>query len=186
MATTKKPAGAADNKTKSGSSHHQRYEQTLQEFGAAVESLQKGEYDDALKAFRRIEATELDEPALLERARSYARICETRLSPPGEDPQGGDDKYHQGVISMNKGNFDRALSLFESALNDMPESPKVLYARASAWSLKGNAEAAVADLRRAIDADPHVRFHAANDPDFEPIREEPAFIDIIEPTPTGS
>ena len=47
-------------------------------------------------------------------------------------------------------------------------------------------EAAVADLRRAISAEPQVRFQASNDPDFEPIREEPAFIDIIEPTPSGS
>jgi len=30
-----------------------------------------------------------------------------------------------------------------------------------------------------------VRYQAANDPDFEPIREEPSFIDIIEPTPAG-
>ncbi len=186
MATTKKPAGAADSKLKAGATHNQRYEQALQDFGAAVEALHKGEYDNALEAFRRIEVAELDEPSLLERARSYVRICEKRLSPPGTDPQDGDGRYHHGVILMNKGDLDRALSLFESALSEMPESPKVLYARASAWSLKGNAEAAVADLRRAIDADPQVRFHAANDPDFEPIREEPAFIDIIEPTPTGS
>ena len=46
-------------------------------------------------------------------------------------------------------------------------------------------EQAVSDLRQAIAADPQIRFQAINDPDFEQIREEPAFIDIIEPTPTG-
>ena len=51
---------------------------------------------------------------------------------------------------------------------------------------KGATEKAVADLRQAISVDPTVRFQAVNDPDFERIREEPAFIDIIEPTPTGA
>jgi hypothetical protein len=67
-----------------------------------------------------------------------------------------------------------------------PESPRFLYARASAAAIQGDAESAVKDLRRAIAADPQVRFQAGNDPDFESIREEPAFIDIIEPTPTGA
>jgi tetratricopeptide (TPR) repeat protein len=89
-------------------------------------------------------------------------------------------------MSSNNGQYDEALDLLERALQQMPDSPKVLYARASTWSLKGNAEAAVAELRRAISVDPRVRFQATNDPDFEPIREEPAFIDIIEPTPSGS
>jgi len=47
-------------------------------------------------------------------------------------------------------------------------------------------DAAVRDLRQAITVDPQVRFQAGNDPDFEAIREEPAFIDIIEPTPSGA
>jgi tetratricopeptide (TPR) repeat protein len=96
-----------------------------------------------------------------------------------------DELYFQAVLSSNEGKYDEALSLFERALREHPDSPKVLYARASTWALKGNSEAAVGDLRRAIAADPKVRFQAANDPDFEPIREEPAFIDIIEPTPAG-
>ena len=52
--------------------------------------------------------------------------------------------------------------------------------------MKGSTGKAVTDLRQAIASDPTVRFQAVNDPDFEKIREEPAFIDIIEPTPTGT
>ncbi len=50
----------------------------------------------------------------------------------------------------------------------------------------GNAEAAIGDLRQAIALEPQTRFQAVNDSDFERIREEPAFIDIIEPTPSGA
>jgi hypothetical protein len=47
-------------------------------------------------------------------------------------------------------------------LADQPNSVRCLYARACTWALKGQTDRAVADLRQ----------------------EEPAFIDIIEPTPT--
>lgn len=166
-------------------SHERKYKETLKAFGAAVELLQRGSFDQARESFSAIERDNADEPALADRARSYAKICEQKLTPAPEPPQDGEGLYYLGVLSSNNGNYDDALDLLERALQQMPDSPKVLYARASAWSLKGNAEAAVAELRRAIAVDPRVRFQATNDPDFEPIREEPAFIDIIEPTPSG-
>ena len=53
-------------------------------------------------------------------------------------------------------------------------------------ALQKNAERAVSDLRSAIAVDPTVRFQATNDTDFKLIREEPAFIDVVEPTPAGA
>ncbi len=55
-----------------------------------------------------------------------------------------------------------------------------------AWALAANADNAVGDLRQAISLDPTLRFQAVNDSDFERIREEPGFIDIIEPTSAGA
>ena len=77
------------------------------------------------------------------------------------------------------------MRLLDQAIAEDPTSVRCLYARACTWALKGSAGKAVADLRQAIAGDPTVRFQAVNDPDFEKIREEPTFIDIIEPTPTG-
>ena len=81
---------------------------------------------------------------------------------------------------------DTAIKLLDQALGEDPSSARYLYARASAYALKGHADAAIGDLRQAIIIEPTVRFQAANDTDFEQIREEPSFIDIIEPTPTGA
>ena len=167
-------------------SHDEMYHKALQDFSTAIELLHKQEYEQAREQFRVLEASNSDEPTLVDRARTYALICDQRLAPPADSPKTADDFYYRAVLLANDGDYDDALPLFERALVDLPDSPKVLYARASTWALKGNAEAAVADLRRAISAEPQVRFQASNDPDFEPIREEPAFIDIIEPTPSGS
>jgi len=185
MATNKNDTNASSTQD-SKSSHQATYEKALQDFSTAIELLNKQEYEQAREQFRVVETSNSDEPTLRDRARTYAGICDQRLAPPEDSPETADDFYYRGVVLANDGDYDDALPLFERALVDLPESPKVLYARASTWALKGNAEAAVADLRRAISADPQVRFQAANDSDFEPIREEPAFIDIIEPTPSGS
>ena len=168
------------------STHHVRYEKAVQDFSSAVQLLHSQEYARARDQFREIAEANSDEPTLVDRARTYAHICDLQLAPPADSPATTDDFYYRAVLLANDGDYDDALPMFERALVDRPDSPKVLFARASTWALKGNADAAVADLRRAISSDPHVRFQAANDPDFETIREEPAFIDIIEPTPSGS
>jgi tetratricopeptide (TPR) repeat protein len=170
---------------KNGRSHDVKYQEALASFSSAVELVHERDYTKAREAFRDIETKHAEELALFDRARIYIKICDTRLAPTVAAPADFDGLYHQAVMHTNDGDYDAALGLLERALAIQPDSAKALYARASAWSLKGNAEAAVADLRRAIAAEPDVRYQAANDPDFEPIREEPSFIDIIEPTPAG-
>ena len=120
-----------------------------------------------------------------DRARTYARICARRMAPAPEPPRTPDECYQAAVVLANDGDSDGAIRLLDQALHSEPNSANLLYARASAWALKGKVEAAVGDLRQAVAGDPQLRFQAVNDPDFEKIREEPTFIDIIEPTPAG-
>ena len=161
------------------------YEQALATFTGAVELLQKGDFATARDQFDDVIGSLKDEPVLVERARMYRAICEKRLSPAAEQGTSPEELYYRAVIESNNGNPAGAIELLDLALQQQPNSPKILYARASAWALSANAEAAVNDLRQAISIEPTIRFQAVNDPDFEPIREEPGFIDIIEPTPTG-
>jgi len=185
MASPTRKSSAPPEKDKNGRSHEIQYQEALASFGAAVELLHRKEYAKAREAFRGVEVTHRDELALTDRAHIYAKICDARLAPAAEVPGDFDGLYHRAVLHTNNREYDQALGLLERALVLQPDSAKALYARACAWALKGNAEAAVADLRRAIAGEPNVRYQAANDPDFEPIREEPSFIDIIEPTPAG-
>ena len=164
----------------------QAYEAALTEFQAALELLHQGDFASAKQRFARIAEHAMDEPALAERARTFLAVCERRLAPQAAPPQGVDDLYHQAVLQSNNGEADAAIKLLDQALQQNAGSARLLYARASAWALKGDTEAAVADLRQAIAVEPTVRFQATNDSDFSQIREEPAFIDIIEPTSTGA
>jgi tetratricopeptide (TPR) repeat protein len=166
--------------------HTAAYEAALQEYASALELLHKGDYSAAKERFLAIHEAHREEPELAERARTYARICTQRTAGKLPPPETADDCYYRAVMLSNDGRLDEAIVLFDRALTEDPTSVRVLYARSCTWALKGDAEKAVLDLRSAIAADPTVRFQASNDPDFEKIREEPAFIDVIEPTPAGA
>jgi len=161
------------------------YAQAVAAFSGAVELLQKGDFSSARDRFDAVLASLKDEPVLAERSRMYRAICEKRLTPAAALGSTPDELYYRAIVESNSGNPTSAIQLLDQALQQTPNASKLLYARASAWALSANADAAVNDLRQAIAIDPTIRFHAVNDPDFEPIREEPGFIDIIEPTPTG-
>jgi tetratricopeptide (TPR) repeat protein len=179
MPTTKKSAEP------SATVRQESYDQSVAAFAAALALMHEGQHERAKEQFLAVAANAADEPALIERAKSFARICERRLAGPAPEPTSADERYLRAVALANAGQHESAIALFDRILGEEPNSVRALYARASAWALKRNAEAAVADLRRAIQAEPRVRFQAVNDPDFEPIREEPAFIDLIEPSPSG-
>ncbi len=159
------------------------YEIALKEFGNAAKLLRKGDYAKAKELFRAIPAAIPEERVMVQRIETYITICEKKMAPAAGEPSTADDWYYLGVIRSNEGRFDEAVQCLGTALQQDPTSPKYLYARASALGLQGNAQLAVADLRQAVLSDPTIRFQAVNDPDFEPIRDDAGFIDLIEPTP---
>lgn len=158
------------------------------EYGEALRLLREGRAQEARGRFLELERSAgREDRERAERARTWAKICERRSgTAAAPEPQNAEERYYRGVVELNLGRYDDAVRLLTAAMQDHPTSPDYLYARASAYSMKGNPEAAVGDLRQAIQFNPRLRFQAVNDPDFEPIREEPAFIDIIEPTPSGA
>ena len=162
------------------------YDAALAEYTAAMDLLGRKDYAGARERFLAVQKANPTEPELAERAGMYAKICDQRLSPAAVPSSLPEELYRRGVVLSNAGRPAEAIELLTKALEERPGTSSYLYARASAWALKGTADRAVTDLRQAIAADPAARFQAANDPDFEGIREEPSFIDIIEPTPTGA
>ena len=161
------------------------YKTAVKDYESALGLLRKGDFERAKEEFRAVQAAAPKELELVDRAGIYLRVCDRRLAGKPDAPSGG-ELYHQAVFLSNAGDPDAAIELLDRALAEDSASVKSLYVRACAWALKGAPDKAVRDLRQAISLDPKVRFQAVNDPDFEKIREEPVFIDIIEPTPTGA
>ncbi len=164
----------------------EEYEKLLSDYGKAVEAVRKGDFAGARKQFEALSGTAGEEEELADRIRTYMTICDQRLAPAMPEPADGEERYLRAVVLANDGQLEQALHLLNQCLNESPGSASLLYARASVWALQGNGQAAVADLQQAIAIEPTLRFQASNDPDFEKVRDDASFIDIIEPTPTGA
>ncbi len=184
-AKNNKPSGKKDEAAPKRP-HSEAYESALAEYAAALEMMRRGEFGEAAKRFEGIASQNPDELALAERARTYAGACRRRLQGPAPAPANADERYHHGVAAANGGRLDEVIALFDRALAERPAEPTFLYARAATRALQGNAEAAAADLKAAIQGDPSLRFQAGNDTDFEKVRDEAVFIDVIEPTHAGA
>ena len=184
MATRKKASDTAA--AGSAPPHSAAFDAALAKYAHGLEQLSGKDYVSAKQSFEEAMKAATNEPELIQRARSYKAVCEHNLAAPPAEPVTAEERYSRAVFLSNAGEWDAAVTLFDQVLAEEPTSVRSLYARACSWALQGSTDHAVADLRRAITVDPTVRFQAVNDPDFARVREEPAFIDIIEPTPTGS
>jgi tetratricopeptide (TPR) repeat protein len=186
-ATAKKPGRSGDPAApRPRTEHSAAYEAVLLDYAAALDLVRRKEFAAALEKLRGVEKASGEEPELAERSRTYIRLCERHLAPPSPHPQSAEGWYLLGVVKANEGKIEEALAHLDAAMQQEPGSARILYARSAARALQGNTAAAVADLRQAIALDPKMRYQASNDSDFEKIRDEAAFIDVIEPTPAGA
>jgi len=71
--------------------------------------------------------------------------------------------------------IDRAIEALETALTAEPEEPLVLYNLACYWSLAGDKSQALEYLSRALSIDVAYRELIEDEPDFDPIRDDPGF-----------
>jgi hypothetical protein len=86
------------------------------------------------------------------------------------------------------GEFDKAVAELSAVSQKHPEDAGVLYNLACAESMDGRSTDAITHLRRAIEIDASFREVAADDSDFDPIRDDPSFASTIagQPDTAGS
>lgn len=77
------------------------------------------------------------------------------------------------------GEHDKAREVLEAALDEFPDDPGVLYNLACAESLTGRSAEAIEHLRRSAEQSERYRDAARTDTDFDPIRDEPGFAEIV-------
>jgi tetratricopeptide (TPR) repeat protein len=198
MATTKKKAGGASDEAAAATPDTPRlapfkprniaaYEAAVEQFATATALFVKGKFAEALPHFEAVAAAAAeDEPVLSDRARTYASICRRKIAIPPPMGDDADGLYHRGVVAANAGRLDEAWSSLDRAVAQKPNDASILYARASVRGLQGNAEGAASELKKAVALEPRFRYQAASDSDFDRVRDEAAFIDIIEPSNQGA
>lgn len=165
----------------------EQYEKAVKEFGQAVQLLNARKWREAQTAFKGLvdrfqrQADMLD---IVDRCRAYDRICSQQL--PAANPGGDEDHYLLGVYHSNRSEFDLAMEHFDKAITQKPGSDEVLYAMAATLAQKGDRAGALERLKQAVVHDDSNRIRALNDDDFDLIRDEPEFIDLVEPEEAGA
>jgi tetratricopeptide (TPR) repeat protein len=123
---------------------------------------------------------------LADRARTHLRITEQRMKPTADqNPKSPEDHYQRGVAMMNLGRWDEARESLEKARKLAPKLDHVHYALAALDCLTGEADAALANLKVAIELRPANRYHARNDEDFNFLQEDPRFTELLYPEKEG-
>ena len=153
-------------------------------------------YDEALALFHQQKfgraKQELEEvlkgpsKELADRARVHLKIAEQRMKPSSEqNPKSAEDHYQRGVAMMNIGRWDEARESLDKARKAAPKADHIHYALAALDCLTGEADAALENLKVAIQLRPENRYHARNDEDFAFLQEDPRFTELLYPEKDG-
>ena len=154
--------------------------------------LQLSQYEEAVRSFQQqkfLKAKELLEKVaagpskeLADRAQMHMRVCDQRINRvPGASVRSPDEHYQQGVAMMNLGRWDEAREHLQRARKLAPKADHVHYAMAALDCLTGEADAAMQNLKLAIELRPENRYHARNDEDFAFLQEDPRFTELLYP-----
>jgi tetratricopeptide (TPR) repeat protein len=157
------------------------FEKALVEFTKAVKVFLKKDDEKSKEALTAFVQVFSEEKELVDRAKIYLEIVESRLHPPKITLKTAEDYYVNGIFEMNQGVLDDALNSFEKALSKDPKQGKILYAMADASCLKGEIDGSLEYLQQAVKLDTRFSTLAQNEADFDPIKKDQRFFDIINP-----
>jgi tetratricopeptide (TPR) repeat protein len=156
--------------------------QALEHFEKGMKALHKREYEKAGVHFDSLLEDFPDERDLIERARQYRALCDRALEKrPAFRPKSFEDLLNYGVYLHNRGEFQEALKYLHQAAEIHPKNEHVLYCTAAAAARAGDTDTAIKALRAAIGANSANRAQARSDSDFDPIREDEAFVTLVHP-----
>ena len=150
-------------------------------FEKGFRSLQQRRFQEAAQLFNSVVVQYPDEKELIERTRVYLAVCARQAAPPDATPKTFEERVYAATLSVNRGAYDEGLSLLTSLEREQPEHDHVQYLLAVVRAQRGEAEAALAHLQKAIDLRPSLRLQAGTDTDLEPLHDSQAFNALLDP-----
>lgn len=144
-----------------------------------IKQLHDHEYKAARSSFQAVLDKHSDERDICVRAASYVKTCDTHLSPPTFVPATADDYYNLGILKHNERDYDEAIRLFTEAGKIDPKGDHVYYALAASSAYKNDLPAVLKNLERAVKMNPDNIAFAKNDMDFDAVRKETGFAELL-------
>jgi tetratricopeptide (TPR) repeat protein len=155
--------------------------QALTAFQQAMEALQQKQYRAAAERFRALLTRFPEEGALLDRSRVYLGLAERELNVQKANPRTIEERVTAATAALNTDQDAEAERLVRSVLADEPQHDLALYLMAAVEARRGDQEAAISFLSRAIGISAEVRAQARYDSDFESLRPSERFRQLVDP-----
>jgi len=154
-------------------------------FEQAVDAFHRKQYGLAADRLRVLLDRFPAERALLDRTRTYLQLAERELNRQPVAPRTLEERLTAATAALNNGQDAEAERLARTVLADESRQELALYLMAAIEARRGEKDAALSFLGRAIAVSPEVRAQARHDGDFETLRDLQAFQALVDP-PTGS
>jgi tetratricopeptide (TPR) repeat protein len=109
---------------------------------------------------------------IADKARSYAQICERRMSGPALELKTAEEHFTYGVERLNARDIETARKHLDRALALDPNAEHILFTLALCCGMAGDGDAACENLKRAIAIEPRNKVLARQDPDFQALAQQ--------------
>jgi len=162
------------------------YAEAVLTYERAMQALQAKRYRDAAQLLKTVIATYPEEKELLERASLYLRVCERHLAPPDATPSTPEERVYAATLAINSGDFDRAIALLTSAVAQDSSNDHAEYMLGVALAIRGNNDAAITHLERAVALNSETRNLIAKEADLEALRHTDAIIALLSAPPAAA
>lgn len=156
------------------------YLEALATYERGIEALQRRDFARAADLLRTVLDRYPEERELHERARLYLKVCERQTGPAPAPPRTVADRIYAATVALNAGRPGDAFDLLQGVLHEEPEHDHAHYMMAVAHTARGDAGGALTHLRRAIELNAENRSLAAQEPEFEALRDREQFRQALE------
>jgi tetratricopeptide (TPR) repeat protein len=153
-------------------------ENARKDFDRGVTALQRKKPDEAERHLLDLIQKYPDEKELVDRARVYLAVCERQKNAARAALVEPEDFYYVALLEKNRGNVREAIEHAKRAAKKNGGG-KVDFLLACCYAQSGEADTAVEHLRKAIEEDHRNRILARHDRDFDPVRDTPAFQELL-------
>jgi len=160
------------------------FTQAVQNYEAGLKAMQEHKFDKAKAVLEKIIASGPKE--LADRARVHLSTCNQQLASSATSFKSQEEHFDYAVSLMNAGQYEQSRNHMEKILKQNPNADFAFYGQAVLDCLTGQVESSLKNLREAIRLNPHNRFQARNDSDFQNMADDPRFTELLYPEPTES
>jgi tetratricopeptide (TPR) repeat protein len=156
-----------------------------EEYEKALQSFHKKNYAKALEAFKKLSDDYKDSEfySVLEiqtRAKVFQSIAQSQVHPLKVKLESAEDHLWEGVYRLNAGEIEAALEHFLQAEKNNYRDAYLYYLMAAAYLRQDDLPSALRSVEKCLKKDDKYKVILYNEPDFEPLQQNPDFLKLVE------